>query len=175
MSDSGRRYWNGLAAEYGRRVRISAADFHYGPLLPGDCELGLLPPDVRGKVCFEFGCGAGQNSIFLAHRGAVAAALDYSTAMLARGQALAADAGVQVHFTAGVLDNLPIAPSAGFDLIHSAYALPFVQDPFRVIAESAKRLRPGGQLLRSTAHPAAAGEWVELDNAGLGVFVTDYY
>ncbi len=175
MTASGRRYWDGLAAEYSRRVRISTKDFHYGPLLPGERELRLLPSCIAGWPCLEVGCGAGQNSIFLARRGAVVAAIDQSAAMITHGRALARQAGARVRFVVGDVDRLPVPVGARFQLIHSSYALPFVAHPGLLIAESAKRLRPGGLLLISTAHPAAAGEWIELDDEGPGLFLTDYF
>ncbi|NOY80697.1 MAG: class I SAM-dependent methyltransferase [Kiritimatiellaeota bacterium] len=175
MTASGRRYWDGLAAEYVRRLRISTEDFHYGPLLPGDRELRLLPCCVAGWSCLELGCGAGQNSIFLARRGALAAAIDQSAAMIGHGRMLARQVGAPVRFMVGDVDRLPVREGPRFHLVHSSYALPFVTRPERVIAESAKRLRPGGLLLISTAHPAAAGEWIDLGDEGPGLFLADYY
>ena len=67
--ESSARYWDDLADLYQKETRISTDDFHYGPLLPGDSILGLLPP-VPQRSCLEIGCGAGQNSIFLAKQGA---------------------------------------------------------------------------------------------------------
>ena len=66
---SSARYWDDLTELYQRETRISTDDFHSGPLLPGDSTLRLLP-EVRGRKALEIGCGAGQNSIFLAKQGA---------------------------------------------------------------------------------------------------------
>ncbi|MBL7012580.1 MAG: hypothetical protein ISR85_06605, partial [Kiritimatiellales bacterium] len=40
---SSARYWNDIAELYQKETRISTSDFHYGPLLPGDSQLELLP------------------------------------------------------------------------------------------------------------------------------------
>ena len=94
-------YWDATADLYQRATRISVRDFHYGPLLPGDRELGLLPDPVEGLRCLEVGCGAGQNSIHLASRGAVCTALDVSDGMLDHGRRLAAREGVAIDFCTG--------------------------------------------------------------------------
>ncbi|MBQ5347523.1 MAG: methyltransferase domain-containing protein, partial [Ruminococcus sp.] len=69
MRNLQRSYWNGLSAEYQGMMRISPCDFHYGPQVPGDSRLRLLPPLRRGMRVLELGCGGGQNSIFLAGKG----------------------------------------------------------------------------------------------------------
>ena len=60
------QYWNIIADEYQDVTHISVDDFHYGPLLPGDRALGLIPPLDPGARCLELACGAGQNSLYLA-------------------------------------------------------------------------------------------------------------
>ena len=202
---SSARYWNDLAEIYQRETRISTNDFHYGPLLPGDSTLGLLPP-VPQRSCLEIGCGAGQNSIFLAKQGAQCTAIDISEEMLAHGRKLAAAETVEVDFQCVSMDSLEdlqhpprpsqssVHPSAGgdclnsppaegcpkggvglFDLIHSSYALPFSADPAKVISDSAALLTSGGTLLLTTGHPLYAGEWLDIGDGEDGVFLPDYF
>jgi SAM-dependent methyltransferase len=168
------RYWDGLAAEYQSATHISVDDFHFAPLVPGERELGLLPADLQGKRCLELGCGAGQNSIFLARQGAEAVAVDVSAAQVRHGQKLAKAQGVSVRFLQTDMEDLP-ADLGDFDLIHSAYGLPFAADPAGVVADCARRLRPGGTLLLSIGHPVYAGEWLELDEDERGLFLTNYF
>ena len=99
------RYWDDLTELYQKETRISTRDFHYGPLLPGDSVLGLLPP-VKQRSCLEIGCGAGQNSIFLAKQGAQCMALDISEKQLAHGRKLAEAEGVEVDFQCVSMDSL---------------------------------------------------------------------
>ena len=80
-----------------------------------------------------------------------------------------------MHWLQGDMDRLPLRADAAFDLIHSVYALPFVEEPGIVIREAARRLRPGGYLVLSTAHPVFSGEWIELEETGLGVFLENYF
>ena len=57
------RYWDDLAEVYQKETRISTTDFHYGPLLPGDSTLQLLPSigknDPKHFQALEIGSGHG--------------------------------------------------------------------------------------------------------------------
>ncbi len=169
---SSARYWDDLAGLYQKETRISTGDFHYGPLLPGDSSLGLLP-DVAGFQCLEIGCGAGQNSIFLARQGARCMATDISEKQLAHGRKLAHEENVEVDFRRLSMDAM--GDLGKFDLIHSTYALPFSSDPQKVIADAAAMLKPGGIFLLTTGHPLYAGEWLDIGDGEQGLFLPDYF
>ena len=169
---SSARYWDDLAELYQKETRISTNDFHYGPLLPGDSILGLLPP-VPQRSCLEIGCGAGQNSIFLAKQGAQCIALDISEEQLAYGRKLAAKEKVDVDFRCVSMDTM--GDLGKFDLIHSTYALPFSADPQKAIADAAAMLKPGGTFLLTTGHPLYAGEWLDVGDGEDGLFLPDYF
>lgn len=173
---SSARYWDDLADLYQKETRISTDDFHYGPLLPGDSALGLLPP-IPQRSCLEIGAGAGQNSIFLAKQGAQCVAIDISEEQLAHGRKLAAKENVKVDFCCVSMDSLQEGAwePASFDLIHSSYALPFSADPAKVIADCAALLKPGGTLLLTTGHPLYAGEWLDIGDGEDGVFLPNYF
>jgi len=175
MSRSSRRYWDAIAGAYQGTTRIRVDDFHYGPLVPGDRELGLLPPALAGCRCLELGCGGAQNSMYLARQGAACVACDLSGEQLAAARKLSREHCATVDLVQTDLDQLPFRPGPRFDLIHSCYALPFVQEPERVVREAALRLVPGGVFLLSTSHPLAMGEWVELDEGETGVFTRNYF
>lgn len=168
------RYWDELAGEYQRATTISVKDFHYGPLLPGDGDLGLLPRPLAGKRCLELGCGAAQNSIFLAKQGAVCTAIDVSERQIQFARELAQGHGADLDLRVADMERLP-ADLRDFDLIHSAYGLPFAADPETLVLDLAERLRPGGTLLVSLGHPVFAGEWMELDDDERGIFLTSYF
>ncbi|MCC7299606.1 MAG: class I SAM-dependent methyltransferase, partial [Verrucomicrobia bacterium] len=194
---SSARYWNDLAELYQKETRISTDDFHYGPLLPGDSTLRLLPgdlcrPDVPVRRlparlrqssgvartsdfirCLEIGCGAGQNSIFLAKQGARCVAIDISEEQLAHGRKLAAAEKVEVDFRRASMDAM--GDLGQFDLIHSTYALPFSADPAKVIASVSAMLKPGGIFLLTTGHPLYAGEWLDIGEGEDGLFLPDYF
>lgn len=173
---SSARYWDDLADLYQKQTRISTDDFHYGPLLPGDSVLGLLPP-VPQRSCLEVGSGAGQNSIFLAKQGAQCVAIDVSEQQLEHGRKLAKKEKVDVDFRNISMDALREGTFGieSFDLIHSSYALPFSADPAKVIADCAALLKPGGTLLLTTGHPLYAGEWLDIGDGEDGVFLPNYF
>lgn len=168
------RYWDDLANEYQKSTTISVKDFHYGPLLPGDSALQLLPKPLAGKRCLELGCGAAQNSIFLARKGADCVAVDVSREQLSHAAKLAEAYGVDLDLRRLDMEALP-EDLGDFDLIHSAYGVPFAADPEALIQKCASRLRPGGTLLFSLGHPVYAGEWMELDEDERGIFLTSYF
>ncbi len=170
-----RDYWDAIAADYAQRVHITLDDFHYGPLVPGDGTLSLLPDNLTGARCLEVGGGAGQNSIFLAGRGARCHALDISDALLEHGRSLAVEKKVEITFLRHPMESLESAVSGPFDLVHSVYALPFTGRPGDVIRQVATVLAPGGRFLLSTVHPLFNHEWLELDAEGMGLFVPDYF
>lgn len=174
MKNAAGRYWDSVSRQYHRQTRIAIDDFHYGPLIPGDSQLHLLPSRLSGMVCLEVGCGGAENSIFLAGRGAACTAVDISIRQLERGRVRAKAARVPMVFVQADICQLPFSSDCLFDLVHSAYALPFVEDQRHAIHAMAARLRPGGRLILSTAHPLANCEWLDVDGE-CGVLIKDYF
>ena len=175
-----RSYWNATSRRYQRVMDISTDDFHYGPMLPGDSSLRILPETKPGMRALELGCGGGQNSVFLAKRGVVCDAFDISREQLAAARALAAREGVKVRFSIGRLDSWPRRFSGPYDLVHSSHAMEFANDPAAVVATAAKVLAPGGMLVISTVHPLYNGEWVDGvgedgSDGGKGLFLKNYF
>jgi len=80
-----------------------------------------------------------------------------------------------VDWRAGPMERLAATVEGPFDLIHSAYAVPFAEDPAAVIRTLARLLRPGGMLILVVGHPLYAGEWLEVDQEEHGVFLPDYF
>ncbi len=167
-------YWDALAPEYVARSHIAVGDFHYGPLLPGDRQLRLLPPCVDGLRCLELGCGGAQNSIHLARRGAICTALDASPAMLAEARRLTIRHHQDITFIQADMRRLPDGLGS-YGLIHSSFAFSFLPAPEPAIATAAALLAPGGMLLLSAPHPLWAGEWVTIDDATEGLFLPDAF
>lgn len=180
MGEMQKNYWNGISEKYQKSMRISLEDFHYGPQIPGESDLHLLPALSGGMRALEMGCGGGQNSIWLARRGVVCDAFDISANQLEFARALARREGVKVCFARGSLDKWPAKFKGPYDLIHSSHAMEFADNPASVIARAAENLAPGGMLLISTVHPLYNGDWVESfdddGNAdGMGLFLRNYF
>ncbi len=167
-------YWDSIANIYNDAVTISLDEFHYGPLVPGDSVLKLLPSELNGKRCLEVGAGAGQNSIYLAKNGASCIATDISDKQLEYGRIISDEENVDVEFKCASMEELNLEEYGEFDLIHSSYAITFSPCPQDVISHLSKMLKPGGTLLISTGHPLFTGEWLELDGED-GLFLTNYF
>ena len=175
-----RRYWNGLSANYQRVMRISTDDFHYGPQIPGDSVLGILPEFRPGATALELGCGGGQNSVYLAKRGWRCCAVDISSNQLAHARSLAADHGVPIDFRLSPIESFRKVFPGTFDLVHSSHAFEFVDDPAAVVRSCAAALAPGGTLVVSTVHPLFNGKWVDMidedgKSDGMGLFLESYF
>jgi len=168
------RYWNQIAEEYQTETMIRLDDFHFGPLLPGDQHLKLVPKDLAGKRALEIGCGAGQNSVYLASKNAVCTAFDISSEQIGFGRKLIQSAGVSVDFHEVDMDADWHPCPGPYDFIHATYSLPFSADPKAVIQQAWDRLAPGGHFLLTMGHPLYAGEWLELDEQD-GVFLPTYF
>jgi ubiquinone/menaquinone biosynthesis C-methylase UbiE len=147
-----RQSWNALSANYQAHTRISTSDVHYGPLAPGERELGLLG-EVAGKRILEVGCGGGQNSIALAKQGAICVGIDPSSAQLAHAQKLAQGHGVDVQFLGGVAEDLGVFCEGSFDLVLSSYAFGYVTDLTQAYREAWRVLKPGGLFVFCLSHP----------------------
>jgi SAM-dependent methyltransferase len=112
---------------------------------------------LAGRRALEVGCGDGRLMGWLAARAALAVGLDPDPAQLARAEANRG-AGPLVR---AVAERLPFA-AAAFDLVllfNSLHHVP-VDRQSAALAEAARVLRPGGDLL--VAEPLAGGPWFEL-------------
>ncbi|RLC87860.1 MAG: hypothetical protein DRI79_08125 [Chloroflexi bacterium] len=147
-----RRSWDTISAHYQASTRISTDDVHYGPLAPGERELGLLG-DVAGKRAIEIGCGGGQNAIALTKLGATCIGVDPSPAQIAHARRLALKNGVEVQFAEGVAEDLSGFPDGYFDIALSSYAFDYVTDLRQAYDEVWRVLKPGGLFVFCLSHP----------------------
>jgi SAM-dependent methyltransferase len=150
--EENRRGWDAISARYQAGTRIATDDVHYGPLAPGERELGLLG-DVRGKRVLEIGCGGGQNAIALARWGARCTGLDPSAEQLAHARRLALEQGVDVEFLSGAAQDLSPFSGGSFDIALSSYAFDYVDDLRRAYGEAWRVLRRGGLFVFCLSHP----------------------
>jgi SAM-dependent methyltransferase len=101
--------------------------------------------DIRGKYILDLGCGAGENSVYFALRGAQCVAGDYSPEMVHLAQALAAKYGVSI--TGKVMNAMAIdAPDETFDVVYAANLLHHIPDPFIAVREMQRVVKPGGYV-----------------------------
>jgi ubiquinone/menaquinone biosynthesis C-methylase UbiE len=99
-------------------------------------------------VALDAACGTGRFAEFLAARGHRVIGVDSSPDMLAHARRRVPDG----EFHVAGLDRLPL-PDDSVDVIVCALALVHVRDLKPVLAEFARVLRPGGDLVISDIHP----------------------
>jgi 2-polyprenyl-3-methyl-5-hydroxy-6-metoxy-1,4-benzoquinol methylase len=105
-------------------------------------ELRGVPP--RGRA-LDLACGEGRNAIWLAKRGWIVTAIDYSSVAVGRARRLAAAQHVDVEWIE--TDVTSFAPAAGaFQLVIIAYLHLLQSSRRKVLAHAASALSPGGTL-----------------------------
>ena len=163
--------WDGMADSYQATTAISVDDVHYGPLSPGERELGLLG-EVKGSRVLELACGAAQNSIALGKQGAVVTAMDISNKQLRHARRLVDREGVGVDLLRGDMESLGMFRDGVFDLVLSSFGWEYVPDLGQCLEECARVMAGGGTLVVCTVHPLAAFEW---DDESQDLRVFDYF
>ena len=106
----------------------------------------MLPSDMRGMDAIELGCGTAYVSAWMARRGARVVGVDNSAAQLATAARLQGQHGLAFPLLHGNAESVPY-PDGSFDFAISEYGASLWADPQRWIAEAARLLRPGGQLV----------------------------
>ncbi len=141
-TDRNRDFWNSYSEAYqeSHRGHIDRGDTRWGVWQIPETELGVLG-DVDDKDVLELGCGAGQFGQTLADRGARVIGIDLSAEQLARAQ---------VSFTTieASAEELPFEDER-FDLVVCDWGATTFADPYIVIPEAARVLRPGGEVVFS--------------------------
>ncbi|HEX3511504.1 MAG TPA: methyltransferase domain-containing protein [Solirubrobacteraceae bacterium] len=105
----------------------------------------MQPPPAR---VLEVGCGAGHLTLALARRGLHLDALDASPAMVESARRRIEEAGLGADVEVGQADvhALPFG-SGEFDLVVAVGVIPWLHSPDVAVAEMARVLRPGGELV----------------------------
>ncbi len=105
-----------------------------------------LAGNVFGKVVLDVGCGDGTLALALAKRGADVTGIDSSGAMIDAARTRAEHHGADIVFERANAGWLPFQPER-FDIITAVTVLCFLEDAQTVLRESARALKPGGQLI----------------------------
>ena len=122
------------------------------------------------KEVLDLGCAGGFMAEALAKRGAAVTGFDPAEQAVAAARTHATGEDLNIRYDVGVGEDLPYAENA-FDAVVCVDVLEHVEDVDRVIAESARVLRPGGlflfdtinrNLLARLAVITAAEDWLRL-------------
>jgi SAM-dependent methyltransferase len=147
-----RASWNVEAANYVEPARRNWAepDPSWGIWGVPESEVGALP-EVEGMDVVELGCGTAYFSAWLARRGARPTGVDVAENQLATARAMQDEHGIHFPLLHASAEDVPL-PDACADLVLSEYGASLWCEPEAWIAEAARLLRPGGQLVFLTNH-----------------------
>lgn len=145
------KHWRLEAIAYQKRERIPTNRIH-GLTGIAKKDLELLGP-IKGKKFIELGCGGGQNSIFLAKKGAICTGVDLSDEQLKFAEKLAKKNKVKIKFVKGDIQNLHMIKSSSYDAAISMFAFDWVQSLDKTFKEAHRVLKGDGLLVFSMMHP----------------------
>ena len=105
---------------------------------------------LDGKRVLDVGCGGGVLTEALARRGANAAGLDASDAVIEVARQHAQDSNLAIEYIAGRLEDFAAENPDCYDVITCMELLEHVPDPGVLLQVCARLLRPGGDLVLAT-------------------------
>lgn len=105
--------------------------------------------DPVGQAALDIGCGGGLLAEEVAGLGCRVTGIDPSAASVATARAHALQSGLQIDYRIASGEHLPF-PDACFDLVYCCDVLEHVDDLDRVVAETARVLKPSGPFIYDT-------------------------
>ena len=145
-------HWNLIALEYQKNRDLLFNDIEYALGYAKESELNLLG-DVAEKRVIELGCGAAENSITLAKKGAICTGVDISIEQLKFAKNLIKENSVSIELVEGDLENLVMINDNTFDIAISIFALDWMQDLNAAFMEAYRVLKKNGIFVFSMQHP----------------------
>jgi SAM-dependent methyltransferase len=143
-----RAVWTKANADYTdarAETAWSKDEIHWGVWNVPETQVQALP-DVAGKDVVELGCGTAYFSAWLAKRGARPVGVDVTPAQLDTARRLMASTGIAFPLVEADAGDTGL-PAQSFDLALSEYGASIWVAAERWLAEAARLLRPGGDLV----------------------------
>lgn len=103
----------------------------------------------RGRRAIDVAAGTGSLALALAGLDWEVEAVDISPTLVAEGRRRSAEAGLDITWHEGPLDELPAADGT-LDLVASSFGMIFAPDPEVALQEAHRTLGPSGALLLTT-------------------------
>jgi SAM-dependent methyltransferase len=144
---SNQESWAKEAASYvaGAERNWAAGEITWGILDVPESDVRILP-DVDGKDVVELGCGTAYVSAWLARLRARPVGVDLSAEQLETARRMQQKHGLEFPLVHASAEDVPLA-DASFDLAVSEYGASIWCDPDLWVAEAARLLRHGGELV----------------------------
>ena len=142
--------WSKASKSYDNQTFISENDVHYGPLIPGDSQLHLLP-NLSGKYVLDLGCGSGSNLISLKNNGANGGVgIDFCEEQInyARKKNI-----MSFDLIIGDINDSSLVRKEKFDVVISVFVISFIENLDNFFDIINQNLKPGGSAIISTDHP----------------------
>jgi 2-polyprenyl-6-hydroxyphenyl methylase / 3-demethylubiquinone-9 3-methyltransferase len=134
----------------------------HGSMTPGRFgyfrdTLARLGRDPAGLRALDIGCGGGFLAEEFDRLGCRVTGVDPSAVSIETARRHAAETGRRIDYLVGSGEQLPV-DDASFDLVYCCDVLEHVSDLDRVIAETARVLRPGGTYFFDTINRTTASK-----------------
>ncbi len=111
---------------------------------------------LAGKQVLDMGCGGGLLCEAMAARGAHVTGVDVADELIAVARDHARQQSLAIDYIHGSSADLLADGEARFDVITCLEMLEHVETPGQIIADCARLLKPGGDLVLSTLNRSAA-------------------
>jgi 2-polyprenyl-6-hydroxyphenyl methylase / 3-demethylubiquinone-9 3-methyltransferase len=138
-------WWNEDSVLSLLRISLNPARFGYMRRVLTE-RLGI---DPQGKSALDVGSGGGLLAEEFAHLGCRVTGIDPSAESVETARAHADSEGLDITYTTGFGEDLPFE-DASFDIVYCCDVLEHVADLDKVLAETARVLKPGGVYMYDT-------------------------
>ncbi len=108
--------------------------------------------NLEGKKILCIGCGSGEECDFLASQGAEVIGTDISSGLIEEAR----KSYPTIQFEVMDMENLDFEENS-FDLVYSSLAVHYIEDWTKLMNETFRVLKAGGEFVFSTMHPVFTG------------------